>query len=180
VFTFRRYKPSHSPAYFSELGLLYVTSNFIIFILKVLVGPWDIFVRLQCQPSIVTVPETILWKYGVVLLLYRTVRFVSWCNNCVKDVSSRSRIFPRWRALKYCVGFWDGKYRLTDSSFSIMTLLWAGWSGVRVSAGAENICLHHRVQTGSRTHPASYPVGDQGLFAWGQTTESWSWPFTWI
>jgi hypothetical protein len=33
----------------------------------------------------------------------------------------------------------------------------SGWSGVRVRAVAGNVSAHHRVQTGSRTHPASYP-----------------------
>jgi hypothetical protein len=39
----------------------------------------------------------------------------------------------------------------------------AGWSGVRVPVGSENFCLHHLVQTGSGAHPASYPMGNQGL-----------------
>jgi hypothetical protein len=38
----------------------------------------------------------------------------------------------------------------------------AGWSGVRVPAEAGNFSLHHRVQTGSGAHPASYPVGTRG------------------
>jgi hypothetical protein len=33
-----------------------------------------------------------------------------------------------------------------------------GWSGVRVPVGAGNFCLHHRIQTGSGAHPASYPI----------------------
>jgi hypothetical protein len=31
-------------------------------------------------------------------------------------------------------------------------------SRVRFPAGAENFSLHHRVQNGSRFHPASYPM----------------------
>jgi hypothetical protein len=31
--------------------------------------------------------------------------------------------------------------------------------GVRFSAGTGNFSLLHRVQTGSRAHPASYPMG---------------------
>jgi hypothetical protein len=38
------------------------------------------------------------------------------------------------------------------------------WSGVRVRTGAGNFSLHHRVQTGSGTHPASYPMGNRGSF----------------
>jgi hypothetical protein len=35
-------------------------------------------------------------------------------------------------------------------------------SRVRFPAGAENFSLHHRVQTGCGTHPASYPMGTRG------------------
>jgi hypothetical protein len=34
----------------------------------------------------------------------------------------------------------------------------AGWSGVRVPAGAGNFSLHHLVQTGSGAHPAFYQM----------------------
>jgi hypothetical protein len=40
----------------------------------------------------------------------------------------------------------------------------AGWSGVRVLAGAENSSLYHCVQTGSGVHSASYPVCTRGYF----------------
>jgi hypothetical protein len=39
--------------------------------------------------------------------------------------------------------------------------------GVRVLAGAGNFSLHHRVQTGSVAHPASYPMGTRGSFPRG-------------
>jgi hypothetical protein len=41
---------------------------------------------------------------------------------------------------------------------------WAtGWTtGVRFPVGAENFSIHHRVQTGSGAHPASYPMGTRG------------------
>jgi hypothetical protein len=35
--------------------------------------------------------------------------------------------------------------------------------GVRFPAGGGNFSLHHRVQTGSEAHPASYPVGTGDL-----------------
>jgi hypothetical protein len=38
----------------------------------------------------------------------------------------------------------------------------AGWSGVRVPTGTGNFSLHHRVQAGSRAHPASYPMSTSG------------------
>jgi hypothetical protein len=42
-----------------------------------------------------------------------------------------------------------------------------GWSGFRVPARAKNFSFHHRVQTGSGTHPASYPIGNRGSFPGG-------------
>jgi hypothetical protein len=44
--------------------------------------------------------------------------------------------------------------------------LGAGWSGVRDPAGAGNFSLHHRVQTVSGAHPASYPMGTRDYFPW--------------
>jgi len=41
--------------------------------------------------------------------------------------------------------------------------LWAR-SGIQVTARAGNFSLHHRVQTGSKFHPASYPVGNRASF----------------
>jgi hypothetical protein len=53
-----------------------------------------------------------------------------------------------------------------------------GWSGVRVSAEAENFSLHHRTQTGSGAHPASYPMGTGGFFTGAKAAGSRSWPLT--
>jgi hypothetical protein len=36
--------------------------------------------------------------------------------------------------------------------------------GIGFPAGAENFSLHHRVQTGSGAHPASYKIGTRGSF----------------
>jgi hypothetical protein len=41
-------------------------------------------------------------------------------------------------------------------------------SRVRFTAGAGNFSLHHRVQNGSRAHPASYPMGTRGSFLGGK------------
>jgi hypothetical protein len=51
-------------------------------------------------------------------------------------------------------------------------------SVVRVPAGAGNFSLHHRVQTGSGAHPASYPVVTKGSFPGGKAAGAWSWPLT--
>jgi hypothetical protein len=37
-------------------------------------------------------------------------------------------------------------------------------------AGAGNFFLHHRVQTGSVDHPASYPMGTRGSLPGGKAT----------
>jgi hypothetical protein len=41
-------------------------------------------------------------------------------------------------------------------------------SRVRFPAGTWNFSLHHRVQNGSRAHPASYPMGIGGSFPGGK------------
>jgi hypothetical protein len=43
----------------------------------------------------------------------------------------------------------------------------------RVPAGAENFALHHRVQTGFGAHPASYSMGNKGLYLHFPNTPSW-------
>jgi len=48
--------------------------------------------------------------------------------------------------------------------------------GVRIPAGAGNFSLRHRVQTGSGTHPASYPTGTRGSFLGGKVTRAWNSP----
>jgi hypothetical protein len=41
-------------------------------------------------------------------------------------------------------------------------------SRFRLPAGARKFSLHRRVQNGSRTHPASYPMGTRGSFPGGK------------
>jgi hypothetical protein len=41
-------------------------------------------------------------------------------------------------------------------------------SRVRFPTGARNFSLHRRVQKGSGTHPASYPVGTRVYFPGGK------------
>jgi hypothetical protein len=41
-----------------------------------------------------------------------------------------------------------------------------------------NSSLHHRVQNGSRAHPASYPMGTRGSLPGGKAAGAWSWPLT--
>jgi hypothetical protein len=60
----------------------------------------------------------------------------------------------------YLVVLW-GKKRV--SSVGIETDYMLDDRGVRVLAGAGNFALHHRLQTGSGAHPASYPMGTGSL-----------------
>jgi hypothetical protein len=55
-----------------------------------------------------------------------------------------------------------------DTFYGGTTGLRDGLSVVRVPAGAGNLSLHHRVQTGSGAHPASYPMGTRGSFPRGK------------
>jgi hypothetical protein len=45
-------------------------------------------------------------------------------------------------------------------------------SRVRFPAGAGNFSLHHRVQNGTGTHSASYPMGTRGSFPGGEADHS--------
>jgi hypothetical protein len=42
-------------------------------------------------------------------------------------------------------------------------------SRVRFPAGTGNFSIHHRIQTDSGAHPASYPMGTRGSFPGGKT-----------
>jgi hypothetical protein len=46
------------------------------------------------------------------------------------------------------------------------------------SSSSGNFSLHHRVQTGSGAHPASYPMGTRDSFPGGKAAGAWSWPLT--
>jgi len=57
------------------------------------------------------------------------------------------------------------------SSISILTELRAGRPGFYSEHGQEFIFLHHRVQTSTGVHPASYPMGTVGSFPEGKESE---------
>jgi hypothetical protein len=81
--------------------------------------------------------------------------------------------FPQFLRKKYAL-----KWTITVSLKWYSSLLWAGWSGVRFLSVTGNFSLHHRVQNGSRAHPASSPMGIRGSFPEGKATGAWSWPLT--
>jgi hypothetical protein len=71
--------------------------------------------------------------------------------------------------------------KFTRSWDSSAVYRWArGWmiGGVRVPVGAGNFSRHHRVQTGSGAHPASYTMGTRGPFPRGKAARASSWPLT--
>jgi hypothetical protein len=47
-------------------------------------------------------------------------------------------------------------------------------SRVRFPAGDGNFSLHHRVQNGSGSHPASYPMDIRGSFPGSKAVGAWS------
>jgi hypothetical protein len=51
-------------------------------------------------------------------------------------------------------------------------------SRIRFPAGAGKFSLHHYIQNGSRTYPASCPTGIRGSFPGGKAAGAWSWPLT--
>jgi hypothetical protein len=59
---------------------------------------------------------------------------------------------------------------IRDSSVNMVTRLRA--AGFRFPAGTGNFSLHHRVQTGSGAHLASYPMGTGGSFPGGKTARA--------
>jgi hypothetical protein len=63
-------------------------------------------------------------------------------------------------------------FKSRDSSVGIVLGYELGdWgSRVRFPAGAGNFSLHHRLQNGSGTHPASYPMGTRVSFSGGKAT----------
>jgi hypothetical protein len=69
----------------------------------------------------------------------------------------------------YYLPFWEMTV-VNGSLDSSAVQRWdTGWMiGVRDPAGAGNFSFHHRVQTGSGAHPASYPIGTRGSFPGGK------------
>jgi hypothetical protein len=65
-------------------------------------------------------------------------------------------------------------HKIRDSSVGIATGYGLDDRGsrVRFPTGAVNFSLHHRVQNGSETHPASYPTGNRVSFPGGEAAEA--------
>jgi hypothetical protein len=113
-------------------------------------------------PSYVSLQNTstcMLFSVSLILwALYSHVHKINtfWHHVCTVLIS----LFPLARGI--VLG-----YRLDDRG-----------SRVRFPVGAGNFSLHHRVQNGSRAHPATYPMGIRGTFPGGEATRVCSWPPT--
>jgi hypothetical protein len=97
-----------------------------------------------------------------------TPRLLPWSSKrtCFFLFQGRSYVRVMYDTNYPCLRFWrSGQQR-------------AGWSEVRVPAGAGNFSLHYRVQTGSGAHSASYRVGTRGSFPGSKVAGAWSWPLT--
>jgi hypothetical protein len=57
-----------------------------------------------------------------------------------------------------------------NTGHSVITIIFFMHFFLRVSAGAENFSLHHRVQHCSGAHPASYPMSTKGSFPGDEAT----------
>jgi len=68
-------------------------------------------------------------------------------------------------------------YGCWDSSFRI-ALVYGLDDRKIVRVG--NFSLHHRIQTASGAHPASYPMGTRGSFPGIKAARAWSWPLTFL
>jgi len=62
--------------------------------------------------------------------------------------------------------------RSQDISVSIVTRLWAGWSG------KDSFSLHYHVQTRSGAHPAFYPMDTGVSFPRVKVAGAWNWLLT--
>jgi hypothetical protein len=80
--------------------------------------------------------------------------------------------------IKQNCGHISVKAHTSAKSMDYSAELRAGWSGIRVPVGAGNFSLHHRVQTGTGAHPASYPMGTGGSFLDGKVAGAWSYTST--
>jgi hypothetical protein len=97
--------------------------------------------------------------------------------NIIEQWSSNIYLFFKYIALTSC----QFKYISTKNEYLHVSLmfvlllgqysngLWAGqlWNQGLIPGRARDFSLFHSVQTGSGTHPVSYPVGTGGFSPWG-------------
>jgi hypothetical protein len=86
----------------------------------------------------------------------------------------------------YCVGSDQSEqhhhYHISTRGSSVGRALGYGLydrgSRFRFPAGAVKFSHRHRVQYGSRAHPAFYSMGTRGSFPEGKAVRAWRWPLT--
>jgi hypothetical protein len=93
-------------------------------------------------------------------------------NMSEDDVHLIFHSFHATKLLKFKIQFTPAYFSSKSRDSSVGIALGYGLddrgSRVRFPAGAGNFSLHHRVQNGSGTHPASYPMGSRGSFPGGK------------
>jgi hypothetical protein len=82
-------------------------------------------------------------------------------------VLKKIRVFGNSQVLKVCgreIVCINARYINEEARLAqwYSARLGAGWSGFRFPVGAGNFSLHHRIQTGTEAHRASYPMSTRG------------------
>jgi hypothetical protein len=101
-----------------------------------------------------------------------------------RDVTQKSLgLSDLWRVfrtgMEALVAYFKTLYSNYRSSVNIVPRLRAGRQRFDSREGQVFFFyLHHSVQTGSGTHPDSYPVGSGVSFLRGKSIDEWSWPLT--
>jgi hypothetical protein len=109
------------------------------------------------------------WCVYVYIYISRVYQYGGKCKGLFTKSFISRRLY--WPAKWGCI-----YYKGAGVAQLYNTELRTGWFGFRVTAGAGNFSLYHRVQTGSETHPPSCPMGTSDYFSGGKAAGEWSWP----
>jgi len=144
----------------------------------------------SCEVQGIKIHVRILWKIlsaniFEIHLSYRRCPFACNLHSWEEDKHFCNTYFVIFSlcegvSLAHHVTFWHGTaleftFHPTVPSFNYTD---DRGSSARFPAGAGNFSLHHRVQNGSGTHPATYPMGIRGSFPGGKVVGAWIWPLT--
>jgi hypothetical protein len=84
------------------------------------------------------------------------------------------------RRAVFIAGAWAILLRQAGINQSVYRHAMCWTAAVWFPTRARDITLLHGVQTGSRVHPTSYPMGTWGSFPREKAAGAWSWPLTFI
>jgi hypothetical protein len=132
------------------------------------------------SPQFESRPGTVIWILVLLTVceVHPRVNFRAWCDVFLHHFTIIIPTMPQPMKIVLWVDTSSSGSR--DSPVGTATGYWLDerMIGVRFPAGAGNFSLRHHVQTGSGSHPASYPVGTGGSFPGGKAAGAWSWPLT--